>query len=52
MNEQIKKKEQLLKKLHKGYDDLEAGRIIIQTIDEIFDEALAKRRKEGKIEKP
>jgi len=43
IKEQDEKKQALMSALQLGFGDIEAGRISTQTIDEIFDEAVAKR---------
>jgi len=43
LKEQDEKKQALISALQLGFDDIEAGRISTQSIDEIFDEAVAKR---------
>ncbi len=44
LKEQDEKKQALLSALQQGFDDIEAGRISTQNIDEMFEEAIAKRK--------
>lgn len=44
LKEQDEKKQALMGALQHGFDDIEAGRISTQNIDEIFKEAVAKRK--------
>lgn len=44
LKEQDQKKQHLLTALQVGFDDIAAGRISTQSVDEIFDEAVAKRK--------
>lgn len=45
LKEQDEKKQVLRSALQEGFDDIEAGRISTQSIDEIFEETVAQRNK-------